>query len=381
MSSERKVRASQLNGAKSHGAVTPEGRLKSSANSARHHLLSKTILLENERPDAFADLFAGLNREFNPQTETQRALVETMAVSRWRQMRIWAVERATLQSAMEAIDPDTVEPATRVARAFRSLADDSRTLDLFHRYEIRFDRQFARSLTLLMKLARPESGAGIAGCPDSESKRPEGAPSLCGAHPPAPQEDFCQTNPSGEGPDAPWTACADAEAAVGQAPHNDFCQTNLIPNPDSVEGSRQSRGQPSTQPTAKTASRMSEKENEPGQPPDARPVALNPIAQPGVTAIGRSLTLPRAVVGAMVAGSETAALPAAPPCLPRPDSEQSSAVFMNLDGPLRTPRSRGVDERTALTADDTDVEVSGEASYNGRVHTNWGVSCLNRSDV
>jgi hypothetical protein len=157
MSTDRRIRASRLNGAESRGPVTIEGRLKSSANSARHHLLSKTILLENERPEAFADLLAGLTREFNPETEAQRALVETMAVSRWRQMRIWAVERATLATAMEAYDPQSTDPATRAALAFRSLADDSRTLDLLNRYETRFERQFARSLNLLMKLADPEN--------------------------------------------------------------------------------------------------------------------------------------------------------------------------------------------------------------------------------
>lgn len=191
MSTDRKIRASRENGAKSRGPVTLEGRLKSSANSARHHLLSKTILVENERPEAFADLLAGLTREFNPQTETQRALVETMAVSRWRQMRIWALERATLQSAMEAHNPNQVDPATRVALAFRNLADDSRTLDLLHRYETRFDRQFTRSLNLLMKLASPDnplSRTGLPACPSAE-----GAPS------PA-QNDFCQTNPSDADP-------------------------------------------------------------------------------------------------------------------------------------------------------------------------------------
>jgi hypothetical protein len=94
--------------------------------------LSKTILLENERPEAFADLLAGLTCEFNPETEAQRALVETMAGSRWRQMRTWAIERATLESAMESHDPGATEPATRAALAFRWLADDSRTLDLLN---------------------------------------------------------------------------------------------------------------------------------------------------------------------------------------------------------------------------------------------------------
>jgi hypothetical protein len=84
-----------------------------------------TILLENERPDAFAELLSGLTHEFDPRNETQRGLVETMAVSRWRQMRIWAIGRAMLTTAMEAYDPATTHQAVRAALAFRSLADDS----------------------------------------------------------------------------------------------------------------------------------------------------------------------------------------------------------------------------------------------------------------
>ena len=45
----------------------------------------------------------------------------------------------------------------RLSLAFRALADQSRTLDLLNRYESRFDRQFVRSLNLLMKLARPDN--------------------------------------------------------------------------------------------------------------------------------------------------------------------------------------------------------------------------------
>lgn len=350
MSSERKIRASQLNGAKSRGAVTPAGRLKSSANSARHHLLSETILLDNERPDAFADLIAGLTGEFNPQTETQRALVETMAVSRWRQTRVWAVERATLQSAMEAIDPDTAEPATRAARAFRSLADDSRTLDLLNRYETRFDRQFARALNLLIKLD-PLRRTALPACPDSESPRPEGSPAP-GTQSLAPQEDSCQTNPSGEGPDASWTVCADAETAV-RGPHNDFCRTNLIPNSDSVEGSHESGAQP--------------------------------LAPPGITAMGRSSTLPLAGSGAAAVTLQTAAQPTATLRLPRPSPEQSGIVFKNLSHTTASihpdPFSPGAAAALVIEAhspaDDPDAEVSGNTPYIGCVHTKRRAPCLN----
>jgi hypothetical protein len=233
MSTDRKIRASQQNGAQSHGPVTPDGLGKSSANSARHHLLSKTILLENERPDAFAELLAGLTLEFNPQTETQHALVETMAVSRWRQMRVWALERATLQSAMDATITDESEPAIRAAVAFRSLADDSRTLDLLHRYETRFDRQFARSLNLVMKLAAPDNPLRRTGLPACGTPVPHPGPSAEGA--PLPSQD-------------------------------DFCQTNLIPKPDS--DSTDAAGSPQDENPQLPASPLT-----PPAPPEPQPAA------------------------------------------------------------------------------------------------------------
>ncbi len=168
MSTETKSRAAQRNGAKSRGPVTPEGKRKSAANSSRHGLLAKTVVLENERLEVFNGLLATLVREFNPQSEVQRSLVETMAIARWRLMRIWAIERATFDTAIEKHDPDTHDPADCAALAFRGLADESRTLDLLHRYEVRYDRQFSRALSLFMKLADPNN----------------------------PRTQFCQTNPS-----------------------------------------------------------------------------------------------------------------------------------------------------------------------------------------
>jgi hypothetical protein len=280
MSSKRKIRASQRNGARSRGPVTPAGRLKSSANSARHHLLSKTILLESERPEAFADLLAGLTSEFNPQTETQRALVENMAVSRWRQMRIWAVERATLQSAMEAHDPNTTDSATRAAQAFRSLADDSRTLDLLGRYETRFDRQFARSLNLLIKLD-PLRRTGLPAC---GTPAPHPGPSAEGA-----QNDSCQTNliPIPDTSGAGLPACASAEGA------------SLAPTQPSPETIEPVRGQIVT--------------HSPAEPsPEPRP----DVRQPGILAHFPTFvmdhTLPAAATAASSAGSVTYAASSTP---------------------------------------------------------------------
>ena len=70
---------------------------------------------------------------------------------------VMAIERGALPAEIEEQDPETHDPAPRLSLAFRALTDQSRTHDLMNRYETRFDRQYVRSLNLLMKLARPDN--------------------------------------------------------------------------------------------------------------------------------------------------------------------------------------------------------------------------------
>jgi hypothetical protein len=185
MSTERQQNASRVNGSKSRGATTPEGKLASSRNalkhglsaesvrpyprnaeappsaSGQHGMLSTTIVLNGESTDRFLGLLATLFEEFQPQTPFEESLIENMAVARWRQMRIWGMEKAGMdhemrrQSAMSnfpALDPpdhssdaDSSAAATRASLAFRTLSDDSRSLELINRYDSRYDRQYYRA--------------------------------------------------------------------------------------------------------------------------------------------------------------------------------------------------------------------------------------------
>ncbi len=101
MSSQRRINSSRANGAKSRGPKTPEGKHNSSLNNLRHGLLAGTVVLEPENTEVFSRLLAVFEHELNPQTEVERELVETMAVARWRILRLWAMERSTLKTEME----------------------------------------------------------------------------------------------------------------------------------------------------------------------------------------------------------------------------------------------------------------------------------------
>jgi hypothetical protein len=140
MSTEHQKQASRANGSNSRGAIT-------------NGMLSTTIVLKGESTDRFLGLLTALLEEFQPQTPFEESLIENMAVARWRQMRIWGMEKAGMEHEMRrqaeisnsaALDPAEYA-ATRAAIAFRTLSDDSRSLELINRYESRYDRQYYRA--------------------------------------------------------------------------------------------------------------------------------------------------------------------------------------------------------------------------------------------
>ncbi len=110
MTSDLRSQAARANGAKSRGPKTPDGKRRSSANSLRHGLLARTVVLEDENGNTFADLLAAFERDLHPQNEVERSLVENMAIGRWRLLRLWAIERASLKPEMERHDPEANDP-------------------------------------------------------------------------------------------------------------------------------------------------------------------------------------------------------------------------------------------------------------------------------
>jgi hypothetical protein len=145
---EKQIEASRLNGAKSHGPVTPEGKAISSKNNLRHGMLAKAILIEGESLDLFHQFIQSLEATWQPVGRIEDAFVETMALSQWRQMRLVGMQKAGIENEISR-QPE-LDPATRAFLAFTTMTAQSRVLDLMNRYESRLDRQYDRALARLL---------------------------------------------------------------------------------------------------------------------------------------------------------------------------------------------------------------------------------------
>lgn len=156
MISTLKSETARINGAKSRGPTTAEGKQKSSRNAIKHGLTAgnANILLDTEAPDQFDQVFQKLLDIHEPATPAERDLVEEMFAARWRTRRMWTIETGLLNAEIlaQAAKSDTQDPDTHLASAFRSLTDDSRSLTLANRYEARLQRIYDRAYKTLREL-------------------------------------------------------------------------------------------------------------------------------------------------------------------------------------------------------------------------------------
>ena len=174
MSSLLRIASSRANGAKSRGPVTaagklasaanaihatgpvtPEGKARVSQNATRHGMLAQSVVLHSESDAGFTALLADLIDEFQPETPSETRLIEIMAVADWRRSRLWCLEMAHYTHAIHAqerandpiADHENSEiPSMHTALAFTFLCDHTRTLELLNRYEVRYSREYHRTL-------------------------------------------------------------------------------------------------------------------------------------------------------------------------------------------------------------------------------------------
>ncbi|MBI3684323.1 MAG: hypothetical protein HY235_28450 [Acidobacteria bacterium] len=151
--------ASRANGAKSQGPNTPQGKQRSSQNALKHGLRSPAIVLSNESPQRYDQLFAAYHAEWCPIGQTENDLLLHMVHAQWRLRRLWAQETAILDSEIFLQKPDfdhtfsTTTPALRQADALMNMAvGNPFVLEYLNRAELRLLRAYDRALKHLLHL-------------------------------------------------------------------------------------------------------------------------------------------------------------------------------------------------------------------------------------
>ena len=201
MPSELKSETSRINGAKSHGPKTPEGKEASSRNAIKHGMTARnTYILECESKQEFQEFHAEHIAIHQPVTAPEKELVEQMAIARWRIRRFVNAEtvlidcevvrnRAKVEKEFATLGCDV-----HVAMAIRSLADESRVLSLMSRYEARHQRTHDKAYKALRELQRAGSPSVSAGA--SPEPTPPPAPAVVVENKKVPNEPTAAPDPS-----------------------------------------------------------------------------------------------------------------------------------------------------------------------------------------
>lgn len=153
MTTEAQVQANRQNALKSTGPQTIEGKKHSCQNSVKHGLLSKDLLMGNEKLkdlDAFRD---GVYASLSPQGGMEVLLVEKIVNSAWRLRRLTKAENEVIAGS------DEYSSIRGINKAFRGY--DGTCLQNLSRYESALERIFYKAIHELQRLQAMRMGVAI----------------------------------------------------------------------------------------------------------------------------------------------------------------------------------------------------------------------------
>jgi hypothetical protein len=195
-----KSEQARINGAKSKGPASIEGKAHSSQNAIKHGFAAViNVVLRIEDKPAFERHLEGFRASFKPVDYAEQTFVEQLAAINWRQSRLIGLETALIDAQIDfqrdqvcALSPESAaDPYFHLVQAWQALArqpqrsseDDQKdpsvppegydinSLELVRRYQVSLDRQFRNVLLNLRQyrkdFAPPQSPTAI-----SEPKEP-----------------------------------------------------------------------------------------------------------------------------------------------------------------------------------------------------------------
>ncbi|HTS50894.1 MAG TPA: hypothetical protein VMH05_23270 [Bryobacteraceae bacterium] len=150
--------ANRLNALHSTGPRTDSGKQRSSLNALRHGLTSQTAVLPSEDPAAYQLHCDQFRAEYDPQTPSERQLVQELADTAWRLNRVPLLEAGLLATAAGANPRESIPALAtiglhgqRLSRQFQKTLDQLRALQTERRDREAHDLKRAASLLELHK--------------------------------------------------------------------------------------------------------------------------------------------------------------------------------------------------------------------------------------
>lgn len=220
------------------GPKTPEGKAKSSQNALKHGLTSNRMyIFGNENPVAWDETVQSWVDRLQPRGAAEYMIVHDIAHAHWqlRRARRWEsgmvdVEMEEQRADMEQIYTQPMDEGTRLAHAYKGLADNSKALDAFLRYERAARRAYRQGIAALTQLRASAPAYGPpAAAPAPELPQPEPASQPEPQPEPEPEISLDPTQPEPEPEPAPEPNAVEPEAETAEHQTGDPADEEILP--------------------------------------------------------------------------------------------------------------------------------------------------------